>query len=131
MTESATVNEFMVTDFVTVTPEMNIHRAIEILVDRQISGAPVIDGTGRLTGFLSVKDCLKIAFSSSYHQDLGGRVAEFMSADVKTIESGTNIVDAAEIFLKNKFRIYPVTADGRMVGLISRYDVLRALEKLW
>ena len=131
MTESATVDDFMAIDFITVTPDMDIHRAIELLVDHKISGMPVIDDAGSLSGFLSVKDCLRIAFGASYHQDWAGKVSEFMSADVQTIDSGTNIVEAAEIFLKNKFRIYPVVAGGRMVGVISRYDVLRALRELW
>ncbi len=121
----------MATDLATVTPEMDIHRAIKLLLDRQISGTPVIDGKGGLVGFLSVKDCLKIAFSASYYQEWGGRVSEFMSPDVQTIEPDTDIVEAAEIFLKNKFRLFPVVTGGRLVGLISRYEVLRALDEFW
>lgn len=131
MTRSATVRDFMATDLATATPEMDIHRAIKILLKRQISGLPVIDGKGGLVGFLSVKDCLKIAFSASYHQEWGGRVSEFMSPDVQTIEPDTDIVGAAEIFLKNKYRLFPVVTGGRLVGLISRYDILKALEELW
>ena len=54
-----------------------------------------------------------------------------MSAEVQTIESDTDIVEAAEIFLRKRYRRFPVVADGRLVGMISRYDVLRALEELW
>ena len=121
----------MATDLVTVTPDMNIHRAIRILLERQISGVPVIGENGELVGILSVKDCLKIAFSASYHQEWAGRVSEFMSTEVQTIESDTDIVEAAEIFLKNRYRRFPVVTDGRLVGMISRYDVLRAIEELW
>jgi hypothetical protein len=77
------------------------------------------------------KDCLKIAFSASYHQEWAGPVSEYMSAEVQTIESDTDIVEAAEIFLKNRYRRFPVVTNGRLVGMISRYDVLRALEELW
>ncbi len=129
--KSAPVRDFMATDLVTVTPDMDIHRAIRILLERQISGVPVIGENGELVGILSVKDCLKIAFSASYHQEWAGRVSEFMSAEVQTIESDTDIVEAAEIFLKNRYRRFPVVTDGRVVGMISRYDVLRALEELW
>jgi CBS domain-containing protein len=131
MTRPATVKDFTAPVLITVTPETDIHRAIRILLERQISGMPVIDGKGELVGFLSVKDCLKIAFSASYHQEWAGRVSEFMSADVRTIESDTDIVTAAEIFVKSKYRIFPVVTEGRLVGVISRYDVLRALEELW
>jgi CBS domain-containing protein len=129
--KSAPVGDFMTTDLVTVTPDMDIHRAIKILLERQISGVPVIGESGELVGILSVKDCLKIAFSASYHQEWAGPVSEFMSAEVQTIESDTDIVEAAEIFLKNRYRRFPVVTDGRLVGMISRYDVLRALEELW
>ena len=131
MTQSATVRDYMATDLVTVTPQMDVHRAMKILLQHQISGAPVIDGKGELVGILAIKDCLKIAFSASYHKEWGGPVSEFMSADVQTIESDTDIVAAAEIFLKVRYRRFPVLTEGRLVGLISRYDVLQALEDLW
>jgi CBS domain-containing protein len=129
--KSAQVGDFMTTDLVTVTPDMDIHRAMKILLERQISGVPVIGESGELVGILSVKDCLKIAFSASYHQEWAGPVSEFMSTEVQTIESDTDIVEAAEIFLKNRYRRFPVVTDGRLVGMISRYDVLRGLEELW
>jgi CBS domain-containing protein len=129
--KSAPVRDFMTTDLVTVTPDMDIHRAIKILLERQISGVPAIGESGELVGILSVKDCLKIAFSASYHQEWAGPVSEYMSAEVQTIESDTDIVEAAEIFLKNRYRRFPVVTNGRLVGMISRYDVLRALEELW
>ncbi len=128
---SAKVKDFMTSDPVTLTPDMDIHRAIKILLEREISGAPVFDEQGGLIGILSIKDCLKVAFSASYHQDRGGRVSEFMSSKVQTIESDTDIVEAAELFLNARYRRFPVVTNGRLDGLISRYDVLRALEALW
>ncbi len=128
---SARVKDFMTADPVSLAPDMDIHRAIKILLEREISGAPVLDEQGSLVGILSIKDCLKVAFSASYHQDRGGRVSEFMSSEVQTIESDTDIVEAAELFLKVHYRRFPVVTNGRLDGLISRYDVLRALEALW
>jgi CBS domain-containing protein len=128
---SAKVKDFMTADPVTLTPDMDIHRAIKILLEREISGAPVLDQQGGLVGILSIKDCLKVAFSASYHKELSGRVSEFMSSEVQTIESDTDIVEAAELFLKVRYRRFPVVTNGRLDGLISRYDVLRALEALW
>jgi CBS domain-containing protein len=131
MAKSVTIRDYMATDLVTVAPDMDIHRAIGVLLEHQFSCAPVVDEAGDLVGVLSIKDCLKVAFSASYHQEWGGRVSEFMSADVETIESDTDIVEAAEFFLKARYRQFPVVADGRLVGQISRYDVLRALKELW
>jgi CBS domain-containing protein len=131
VTGSAVVRDYMARELVTFAPESDIHRAMKVLLERRLSGAPVIDGRGDLVGVLSKKDCLRVAFSSSYHQDLGGRVAEYMSTVVATVEAGTDIVEAAELFLNSPYRRFPVIEDGRLVGQISRYDVLRALDDLW
>ncbi len=131
MTRSPRVKDFMATDLVTVTPEMDIHGAIKLLLEREVSGAPVIDGKGDLVGILSIKDCLKIAYSVSYYKERGGPVSEFMSSDVQTIEADTDIVEAAEMFLKIRYRRFPVMSQDRLVGLISRYDILKALQELW
>ncbi len=128
---SARVKDFMTADPVSLAPDMDIHRAMKILLEREISGAPVLDEQGGLVGILSIKDCLKVAFSASYHREWGGPVSEFMSSEVQTIESDTDIVEAAELFLKVRYRRFPVVTNGRLDGLISRYDVLRALEELW
>jgi CBS domain-containing protein len=130
MTGATTVADFMVTDLATVTPDTDIHDAIRLLLERQLSGLPVVDETGDPVGFLSSKDCLKIAFSAAYHQDGGGRVSAFMNDRVQTIPSDMDIVEAADMFLKTGYRRFPVVADGRLVGVISRYEVLRALDQL-
>jgi predicted transcriptional regulator len=54
-----------------------------------------------------------------------------MSPEVTTLETGTDIINAADQFMHSRFRRYPVMAHGRMIGLICRHDVLVALEELW
>ncbi len=131
MTIASTTRDYMVSDVITVAAEMDIHHAIKVLFENGISGAPVLDDIGNLVGMLSTRDCLKVAFSAGYHRDSGGVVAEFMSPDVETVEVDTDIVKVAELFLKSRFRRFPVTSNDRLVGLISRSDVLKALEDLW
>jgi CBS domain-containing protein len=131
MTRSATVRDYMARDLLVFAPEMDIHRAMKMLIEKRFSGAPVVDTGGALVGVLSKKDCLRVVFSASYHQDLGGSVAEYMSTEVETIEVDMDIVEAAERFLAGPYRRFPVTENGRLVGQISRYDVLRALDDLW
>lgn len=121
------VADIMAIELVTFSPDTFIHKAILVLLDRRLSGAPVIDETGRLVGVLSKKDCLKVALSSSYHQDWGGTVQEYMSTDVTTLDADIELVSAAEFFLESSYRRFPVMRDGRLVGQISRTDVLRAL----
>lgn len=122
-----TVAEIMATRLVTFAPDTSIHEAITALLEGRLSGAPVVDVDGRLVGVLSKKDCLKVVFSTSYYQDWGGRVQEFMSPDVETIDAGTDLVSATQIFLHSHFRRFPVLREGDLVGQLSRCDLLRAL----
>ncbi len=131
MNRSATARDYMAAKLITLAPDMDIHLAIKTLLDKRISGAPVVDERGDLVGVLSKKDCFKVAFSASYHKDWGGRVSDYMTAEVQTIDADTDIVAVAELFLKSPFRRYPVMSDERLVGQISRHDVLKALEDLW
>ena len=130
MSKSITVREFMAANLVTFTPDMEILRAINALVEKRISGATVVDERGNIVGMLSEQDCMKVALHAGYHGEPGGRVSEYMSTEVKTIDADTSILELAELFLKSPYRRYPVMKDNRLVGQISRRDVLRAMEQL-
>ncbi len=125
-----TVADIMATRLVTFTPDTNIHDAIRVLLDKGISGAPVVDASGALVGVLSKKDGLKIVLSSQYHGDRGGPVSEFMSSPVQTLDAGLDLVSAAQHFLASNFRRFPVLRKGNLVGQVSRADVLRALSDI-
>lgn len=122
-----TISEIMTTRLITFTPDTNIHQATRILLEKRLSGAPVVDDHGDLVGVLSKKDCLKIVFSSSYYQDRGGAVREYMSTEVTTIDADTDLVSAAKFFLNSNFRRFPVSREGRLVGQVSRCDLLVSL----
>lgn len=122
-----TVAEIMATRLATVSPETSIYEAIKILLDGRFSGAPVVAADGTLVGVLSKKDCLKVIFSASYHQDWAGTVAEYMSTNVETLDVNTDLVSAAKFFLDSPYRRFPVLRDGKLVGQVSRADLLRAL----
>ena len=122
-----TVADIMSTRLVTFPPDMNIHEAIRILLEERISGAPVVAADGALVGVLSKKDCLRIVFSSRYHDDRGGPVRDFMSTPVETMDAALDVVSAAQHFLASHFRRFPVLRDGKLVGQVSRYDVLKGL----
>ncbi len=121
----------MSASLVSFSPDMDILKAISLLIENRISGGPVIDKQGNLVGELSEKDCLKIALQSSYHSESAGTVSEYMHTEIKTVDADTNIADIAGMFVRDGYRRYPVMKDNRLVGQISRHDVLRALETLW
>ncbi len=125
------VDDYMARDLITFMPGDDIHTAVKVLLDKGISGAPVVNRRGQLVGVLSKKDCLQVLYSTSYHQDWGGHVDDYMSKEVTTIESGTDLIEAADIFMSSTFRRFPILENGRMTGQISRADLLRALEEHW
>ncbi|MDI3338081.1 CBS domain-containing protein [Defluviimonas aestuarii] len=131
MTDRPNIADYMARDLVTLTPDMEINRALHLLLNHKISGAPVLDDDAQLVGVLSKKDCLRAALNASYYQNWGDSVASYMSTDVHTLDAGLDIVAAAESFLQSNYRRFPVMQEGRLVGQISRADVLRALADQW
>lgn len=127
---AAKARDYMARNLVVLSPEMDVLHAISIFVERKISGAPVLDRFGNLVGMLSEKDCMRIALAAGYYGEWGGRVEEYMNSPVTTIDADTPIVEVAQLFAEREFRRYPVTEDARLVGQISRSDVLRALQEL-
>ncbi|WP_235864791.1 CBS domain-containing protein [Pseudothauera lacus] len=124
------VKDYMIGDHLAFRPDTNVLDAIHQLLQHHLSGAPVTDESGRLVGFLSEKDCLKIAVNASYFDGRGGMVQDFMAREVVSLSAEANLVDAIEIFISKPYRCLPVVDDERVVGQIARRDVLRAMEKL-
>ena len=127
MSRSMLVKDHMVTEVVTLHPEMEILRAAHILISSDISGAPVLDQHGRLIGVLTERDCLRVVLHAGYHGQPGGLVRDYMTGDPVAVTPEDTIVELAERFIKEGYRRYPVVDGGRLVGLISRRDVMRAM----
>jgi len=128
MLSSLQARDYMAANLVTFTPDTDILKAIHLLVEKRISGAPVVDDHGNLVGMLSERDCVRVAMEAGYYGESGGRVEEFMTRDVQIIDADMSIVELAQLFVDKPYRRYPVFEDSRMVGQISIRDVLRALE---
>ena len=132
MTKVPVASEFMATKLVRLTPEMRIQSAISVLLKHRISGAPVVDGENRLIGVLSEKDCLRIFANSAYNNAPGGIVEQYMSRTLTTISADADLFTVADLFLKNSFRRIPVVDEqGRLIGQVSRRDVLEGSRRIW
>lgn len=126
-----TVADFMSTDLLVLAPECDVQEAVRALVARDVSGAPVVDAQGVLVGILAEKDCFRAAFTASYHHEPAGPVSAFMSPRVETVDADMDVVEAIELFLRGPYRRFPVVRGGRLVGVLTRRDALRAVADLW
>ena len=128
--KSCVVKDYMAKTLLTFKPDTDVLDAVHLLVKHRIAGAPVVDDAGNLVGMLSELDCMKVALHAGYHGDWGGPVSDYMSAGARTVEAEMSIIDLAQRFIESTYRRYPVVENNRLIGQISRRDVLRALEYL-
>lgn len=126
-----TVADVMTSQLVIFKPEQSIHEVMRAFIKHRISGGPVVDESGKLVGVISEADCMKEISDSRYFNlpILDKSVAHFMTKEVDTIDANTRVFDAASLFSKSSRRRYPVMENKRLVGQVSRKDiVIAALE---
>ena len=123
-----TVSDIMTTQLVLFTPEQSIHDVMQAFIKYRISGGPVVNEKGKLIGVISEADCMKEISDSRYFNMpiLDKSVGHFMTENVDTIESTLSVFDAAAKFSKSSRRRYPVLEKGRLVGQVSRKDIVIA-----
>ncbi len=126
------VEDYMTRNLVTFKKDQKVIEVMEALIKNKISGAPVVDEKGELVGVISDGDCMKqISESRYYNMPIGDmKIGEFMDSDVTTIDRKVNIFDCANLFYKHNCRRFPIVEDGKLIGQISRKDVLCAALKL-
>ena len=127
---SCLVKDYMTRTLITFKPDSDVLDAVHALVTHRIAGAPVVDDAGNLIGMLSEFDCMKVVLDASYHGNWGGPVKDYMTTDTRTVAAEMNIIDLAQEFIQHGYRRFPVLDDNRLVGQISRRDVLRALQQI-
>jgi CBS domain-containing protein len=119
-------------NLVTVRPDQSINEVINIMIEKRISGAPVLDENRKLVGIISERDCLRIIVDQAYHNlpHSEPKVADYMTRDVKTMSPANNVVEAATEFLNSPIRRMPVVENGVLIGQVSRIDILRAAKSI-
>ena len=130
MTSLSTVKDHMKKKPVTIRPDVEVEQAVALLLKHRISGAPVVDEHGKLVGILAERDCLKAFLNDEFCRCPTALVRELMSADVVTVNPDGDILTAADLFVHHKFHHLPVLDRDRLVGQISRRDVIRAILKM-
>ncbi|MDX1518482.1 MAG: CBS domain-containing protein [Gammaproteobacteria bacterium] len=130
MLQSIKVKDYMAANLTTFSPDQDVMIAVTQLIEKRISGAPVLDEHGNLVGMLSERDCVRVALETCYYSEQAGVVADYMEKEVHTIDGEMSILELAQLFIDKPYRRYPVVEGNRLVGQVSIRDVLRALEKI-
>jgi len=110
-----------------VSASTSIKDAVAMMLKERVIGVPVIDDDKKLIGYLSEQDCVKDMLNDAFHCEEPGAVSTAMQTDILSVSPDTTIVKIAETIMGNRPKNYPVLTDGKLVGLITRSDVLRAL----
>ncbi len=131
MAEEPLVSNYMDTVFLTISPSISVDEAINLLVKHKVMAALVVDeqDKNKVIGLLSERDCLKLILQQTYEQLPRDTVAGYMGEAPPPISGDTPATEAAKIFMENKFRRMPVIEDGKLVGQITRRDLIRGLHE--
>ncbi|WP_052891055.1 CBS domain-containing protein [Thermogemmatispora carboxidivorans] len=105
----------------TIRPEASAQEAAKLLDQKRISGAPVVDGDGRLIGMVTEADII-----SKVNRE-GLRVADIMSHELIVVSAETSLEEIAALLSERKIKRVPVIENGRLVGIVSRADIVHAV----
>jgi CBS domain-containing protein len=125
-----TARDFMVTKVITFSPAADVIDAVRLLLKHRISGAPVIDANGNYLGVFSEKCSMHVLLDAAYEQLPVHDVRSFMDSEAQTIAPETQLLSIAQVFLLTPYRRLPVLEEGKLVGLVTRRDVMKCWMKL-
>ncbi|RUR30703.1 CBS domain-containing protein [Vreelandella nanhaiensis] len=122
-----TVRDIMSRDCYRVSPSTSITNLAQGLALHRLPGAPVVDSSDRLIGFISEQDVIGRVLDCLYHDHETPLVHELMRKEVLTTTPNKCVTDLAQEMIGNKPKIYPVVEQQRLVGIVTRRDILMAL----
>lgn len=125
-----TARDFMVTDVITVSPAADVIDAVRLLIKNHISGAPVVDGKGNYLGVFSEKCSMHVLLDAAYEQLPVHDVRSFMDSEAQTIAPETHLLSIAQVFLLTPYRRLPVLEERKLVGIVTRRDVMKCWMRL-
>lgn len=110
--------DIMTRDVVTVRPSSGVRELAKLLATRRISGAPVVSGRGKVVGMVSEADILA---------KKGKEVKAIMNRRLVTVREDTPVEEIAALMTAHKIKRVPVLRGKKLVGIVSRWDIIRAL----
>ncbi len=112
----------MTKDLITIKENTSVRDAIKLLIDKKISGLPVVKDDMSLIGIITEKDLLQLVFYDSMDDAI---VGDIMTRDVLTMHKDTDLYEVCEFFMQNNYKRVPVVSDNKLVGILSRKDMLK------
>ncbi|MFW5731355.1 MAG: CBS domain-containing protein [Desulfonatronovibrionaceae bacterium] len=142
--------DIMSTHPLTVSPDTEIQKAAELMLDRNINGIPVVDDKNRLKGIICQSDLVAmqrkfplpsmftlldsifpLSSTSKMEKEIqkiaATKVSDAMTADPRSVDPETGLEELAEIMVKYKYHTLPVVQEGRLIGVVGKADVLKTL----
>jgi CBS domain-containing protein len=123
-----TARAIMTGTVITAKEDMILTDAIKLLLRWHISGLPVVDDEGKLVGIITEHDLMNFALSGDAADT---RVSEVMTKPVETYAPDTLVAEIINHFAARRIRRVPVVEDGKVVGIISRRDILREMNRIY
>lgn len=145
------VKDLMSRNVITVKSTLEVHKLAELFVKKDISGAPVVDENGSFLGivleeslvfqnkrvhlptFINLSGGILTFGTHRFQEELkkiaGSKVADIMEKNVLTLSPQTSLEDAATTMIEKNVYYFPVLEDGRLVGVITKKDIVRAIAK--
>ncbi|HSV26730.1 MAG TPA: CBS domain-containing protein [Sedimentisphaerales bacterium] len=118
--------DIMTDDVVSVRKNMPIYDAIRMMVDNNITGLPVVNDDMTMAGVISEKDVLQLLYNcEDLKEGHSGTVASFMTPNVITFDAEDNLIAVCNCLIKNHFRRVPVLRNKKLVGIITRKDLIK------
>jgi len=115
-------HDVMTESVITLTVNDTVEEAIHTLLLNEISSAPVVDQQGSLVGLISEFQLLSVVYNKRAKVE---PITSFMTKDVITVDDGAPLSEVANRMIVNRIRCLPVVRKSRVVGVISRPDLLR------
>src|SRR5262245_17533010 len=114
--------DIMTREVIAISPEASVQDAARILADYNISGMPVLDHERRMVGIVTEADIIGKE---------GARVADIMTQRVVSVREETLVDEIARVLTSNRFKRVPVLRGGRLIGIVSRADIVRMIASRW
>ena len=116
------IKSIMTTNVIAVKRQTSIYRCIEILLENNITGLPVVNDDMTLAGVITEKDILHLLFGLK--DDLA-KVEDFMATEVVSFEQDEDLIKVCECLVQSNFRRVPILSEGKLLGIISRKDIIK------